>query len=407
MVKERYSHTMTIETRSTKVLVVGGGIAGTVAAIALRKAGFAPIVAEALDVAADGVGAFLTLAPNGVSGLRALDLDTGILAAGFDTPRFVISLGDGHVCAELSAGADTKTIRRSDFYTGLRREADRQGIRFEYGKRLIDARCTGRSVVALFEDGTELDADLLIGADGIHSCVRSLLDEHAPRLRYLGLLNTGGFARGVDVPGQPGTLYFVFGKRCFFGWARHPSGEVWWFANPSRAKEPSRAELAAITPEVWHAELVDLLSADNSPARAIVEATERIIGPWPTHDLPAVRTWHRDRTIIIGDAVHAASPSSGQGASMAVEDALVLAKCLRDAPELERALVTYERLRRDRVEKIVAQGRRNGTGKTPGPFGRAMRDLFLRVVFPVMARRDAMAWIHDHRIDWDSPGVPS
>jgi 2-polyprenyl-6-methoxyphenol hydroxylase-like FAD-dependent oxidoreductase len=365
------------------------------------------MIAEALDVAADGVGAFLTLAPNGVSALRALDIDAHFLAAGFDTPRFAVSLGDGRVLAELSGGAGTKTIRRSDLYTGLRREADRRDIRVEYGKRLVDVRRGGAGVVARFEGGSELEADLLIGADGIHSRVRSLLDKQAPKPRYLGLLNTGGFARGIDVPGPPGTFHFVFGKRCFFGWARHPDGEAWWFANPGRAREPSRADLAAITPEAWRAELVDLLSSDTSRARAIVEATDRIIGPWPTHDLPAIRTWHRDRTVIIGDAAHAASPSSGQGASMAVEDALVLAKCLRDVPEFAGALATYEQLRRRRVEKVVAQGRRNGTGKTPGPLGRAVRDVFLRVVLPLVTKGDAMGWMYNHRIDWDSPVIPS
>ena len=107
--------------------------------------------------------------------------------------------------------------------------------------------------------------------------------------------------------------------------------------------------------------------------------------------------------VIIGDAAHAASPSSGQGASMAIEDAIVLAQCLRDVPAIDEALATYEGLRRGRVEKIVAQGKRNGTGKTPGPFGRAMRDLVLRIVFSGTRTSDPMAWIHDHRIDWESP----
>lgn len=384
-----------------RALIAGGGIAGTSSAIALHKAGLEPVLVEAFDASAEGVGAFLTLAPNGVRGLRVLDVEASALAAGFDTPRFELSLGSGRLLGELSAGASTKTIRRADLYGGLREAAERRGIRIEYGKRLVDAERAGDGVVARFEDGSEHEADLLVGADGIHSRVRSILDPRAPALRYLGLLNTGGFARGVEVPGPAGLVRFVFGRRCFFGWVRHPSGEVWWFANPGRAKEPSRAELAAITPEAWRAHLVELLAVDASPAAAIVQATERIIGPWPTHDLPTVPTWHRDRRVIVGDAAHAASPSSGQGASMAIEDGIVLAQCLRDVPDVEAALAAYEQLRRRRVERIVAQGRRNGSGKTPGPFGRAVRDLVLRVVFSRASKRDPMAWIHDHRIDWE------
>jgi 2-polyprenyl-6-methoxyphenol hydroxylase-like FAD-dependent oxidoreductase len=104
--------------------------------------------------------------------------------------------------------------------------------------------------------------------------------------------------------------------------------------------------------------------------------------------------------VLVGDAAHAASPSSGQGASMAIEDGIVLAKCLRDVPEIDGALAAYEHARRDRVERVVAQGRRNGSGKTPGPFGRVVRDLFLRVVFPRVAKSDSLAWITDYRIDW-------
>ena len=381
---------------------MGGGIAGTVAAIALEKAGLEPVLCEAFDVTAEGVGAFLTVAPNGVRGLRLLGLEASALAAGFDTPRFAMSLGSGRALAEMSAGGSTKTIRRADLYGGLRREAERRGIRVEYGKRLVDARAAGAGVVARFEDGSELEADLLVGADGIHSRVRSILDPRAPALRYLGLLNTGGFARGVEVPGPRGLVHFVFGKRCFFGWVAHPGGEVWWFANPGRAKEPSRAELAELTPEAWRARLLELFAEDASPAAAIIEATERIIGPWPTHDLPRVPTWHRERMVVIGDAAHAASPSSGQGASMAIEDGIVLAKCLRDGSETDAALASYERARRQRVERIVAQGRRNGSGKTPGRLGRVVRDLVLRAVFSRMSKGDPMAWIHEHRIDWES-----
>jgi 2-polyprenyl-6-methoxyphenol hydroxylase-like FAD-dependent oxidoreductase len=398
--------------RTRRALVIGGGIAGTVAAIALRKAGLEAVIAEAHDASADGVGAFLTLVPNGVRGLRLLELDGPVLAAGFETPRFAIWLGDGRQLTEMSAGDSgsdtTRTIRRADLYSALRREAEARGIRVEYGKRLEAAGRApgggGEGVVARFTDGSELEADLLVGADGIHSRLRTLLDPRASGLRYLGLLNTGGFSRAVPVPGRQGTVNFVFGKRCFFGWARHPDGGVWWFANPGHDGEPSAARLAELTPDRWRAQLVELFAEDDSPALPVLEATDAIIGPWPTHDLPRVKVWQRDRMVLIGDAAHAASPSSGQGASMAIEDGIVLARCLRDAAGIEPGLVAYERARRGRVEKIVAQGRRNGTGKTPGPFGRKVRDLILRMVFSrARAGHDPLAWIHDHRIEWEGP----
>jgi len=104
--------------------------------------------------------------------------------------------------------------------------------------------------------------------------------------------------------------------------------------------------------------------------------------------------------VIIGDAAHATSPSSGQGASMAIEDALVLARCLRDNRDTAVALAAYETARRTRVERIVAQGRRNGSGKAPGPVGRVIRDLTLPTVMRMVGRRDSLRWMYDYRIEW-------
>ena len=105
--------------------------------------------------------------------------------------------------------------------------------------------------------------------------------------------------------------------------------------------------------------------------------------------------------IVIGDAAHAAAPSSGQGASMAVEDAVVLARCLRDLPDTGQAFATYERLRRGRVERIVAHGARTSNSKAAGPVGRALRDLMMPVILKRVVRGGSLAWMHDYHIDWD------
>jgi len=109
--------------------------------------------------------------------------------------------------------------------------------------------------------------------------------------------------------------------------------------------------------------------------------------------------------VIIGDAAHAPSPTSGQGASMAAEDAVVLAKSLRDLPDVPQALAAYEGLRRKRVERIVAQGARTSSSKTPGPAGRVLRDLLLPVVFKFLVTDRSQAWIYRYHIDWDVPAA--
>jgi 2-polyprenyl-6-methoxyphenol hydroxylase-like FAD-dependent oxidoreductase len=104
--------------------------------------------------------------------------------------------------------------------------------------------------------------------------------------------------------------------------------------------------------------------------------------------------------VLAGDAAHAVAPSSGQGASMAIEDAVVLGRCLADRPgDLPGALAAYEQARRARVEKVVAVGRRNGSGKTAGPIGAAIRDALLPLVMRMLYRKgNPQAWILDHRV---------
>ena len=283
-----------------KALIIGGGIAGPVAAMALQRAGIDSIVYEAYAHGADDVGSWLTLASNGLDALNAIDAHHLVLAEGFPTPSMVFQSGTGKYLGEvpnggaLPDGTVTQSIKRADLYRVLRDEAIRRGARVEYGKRLVSARpAADGGVVTRFADGTQDSGDLLIGADGIHSTTRRIIDPAAPKPRYVPVLNTYGYTRDVSVPIEPGQFHMVFGKRAFFDYPVNPSGEVWWFANPPRADEPSGEELAAITTEQWRKLLVDLFAKDATPATEIIRATPgRLVG-WATYDIPSVPTWHK------------------------------------------------------------------------------------------------------------------
>jgi FAD-dependent urate hydroxylase len=388
-------------------LIVGGGIAGTLSAIALSKAGIASVVHEAYDRDADNAGAFLTLAVNALDALRTLGIDVGEI--GFETPKMVLASGSGRKLGELPYGAPlpdgtvSRTVKRADLYRLLREHAERLGVRIVYGKRLVEAESCGGRVLARFADGGTAEGDLLIGADGLWSRTREIIDPQAPGVRYCGLLNTGGYARGVCTGAEPGVMCAIFGRHAFFVHATHPGGEVWWAANPARKAEPTHAELAAIGPQEWRDHLLRLFRDDDGPAADLIAASETIFGVWKTYDVPAVPRWHRDRMIVIGDAAHATNPSIGQGAAMAIEDAVVLAKCLRDSPGVSAAFTAYERLRRRRVERVVAQGNSTGGWKALGPVARIPRDFIMAAALKRMARRgvDPSGWIYDYRIDWD------
>ncbi|GAA0509088.1 FAD-dependent oxidoreductase [Paractinoplanes deccanensis] len=381
------------------MLIAGGGIAGTVAALALERAGWQPRVYEA-RLGEEG-GAWLTVAVNGLAALRALGEDPSeIVTAGFATPSLTMVNGKGRRLAVLPLGGPapdgtvTTTIKRIDLYAALRTAAEKRGIPIERGKRLTGFEERPDGVTATFADGSDARGDLLVGADGLRSRTRELLNPAGPAPRYLGLLNAGGFTdRPVDVPldRTPGMVHMAFGRRAFFGWAVAPDDSVWWFANPGR-KQPVRP--GEFTPQQWRAHLIGLFEGDNLPAAAIIRATGEALGPWNTDDLPRVPVWHGERVVLVGDAAHAVSPSSGQGASMAIEDAVTLGRCLGEGG----TLADYERRRRARVERVVAYGKRNGSGKTAGPVGAAIRDAMFPVVMKLLYRNgDPQAWIHDHR----------
>ncbi|MGW4831981.1 FAD-dependent oxidoreductase [Amycolatopsis japonica] len=390
-----------------KVLIAGGGIAGTITAIALHETGHEPVIHEAYDRTAEGVGAFLTLAVNGLDALAPLGLKSLVKDLGFDTPRIKMHLGDGRELADfalggaLEDGTVSQTVLRSELYIGLRDEAVRRGIEIRYGKRLADARETGDGVLATFEDGSSTEGDLLIGADGLRSRVRTIIDPKAPSPRYVPLLNTGGLAEGLRLDDEPGVMHMTFGKRLFFAHVVHPDGAVWWFANVPRKREPSPSDLTVTA--TWREDLIRGLAVDRTPAVEIVRATREIYRPWATYDFPSVPTWRTDRMVIIGDAAHATSPAAGQGAAMAIEDAVTLARCLRDVPSIPKALAVYEGLRRERVEAVVERGKRNGDDKAVGPVGRVIRDFFLTRAFKNPPAEDPNAFMWRHRIDWEAP----
>ena len=218
------------------------------------------------------------------------------------------------------------------------------------------------------------------------------------------MLNVGGYARGVEVQAEPGVMHMVFGRRCFFGYVLCPDGEVWWFAHPIRPHEDHGRKMSAMPPEAWRDYLLDLFARDDSPAVELVKATPDLRTGWSTFDFPTVPTWPRDRRVIGGDAAHAMPAYLAQGACQAIEDAVVLARCLRDVGPVPRALATFESLRRERVERVVEQGRRNGDFKTLGWF---QRTVVLPVVFGLLTRKgDPQAWVTAHHIDWDAPVRP-
>ena len=279
-------------------LVVGAGVAGPVAAMAMQKAGIHAVVHEAHPAGADEVGSWLTLQANGIDALRAIDAHHLVAEVGFPTATMRFVNGKGRLLGTMSNGrslADgtgSQMVRRADLYRGLRDVAVARGATIEYGKRLIDATSEGGRVLARFADGTEAEGDLLVGCDGIRSRTRQVIDPSAAPARYVPVLNVGGYIPGFSVGTPTDEFQMMFGKRCFFGYSSTPDGGVVWFANPPLAEEPAEGELAAMGDDQWRAWLLELFADDAGPARDIVAAAPPLSG-WATYDMPKVRRWHR------------------------------------------------------------------------------------------------------------------
>ena len=393
-----------------KALIIGGGIAGPVAAMFLKRAGIDAEIYEARSAADHSTGWFLNLGGNGIGVLSELGIDAPISAEGSPAPQLVIWNGQGQQLGTVRNGAragltESVIIRRGVLQQRLHEAAASEGIPFIFGKRLrgIDVH-PGHGITASFDDGSTASGDFLIGADGIHSRTRQLINPSAPQPIYSGLVSTGGFTNQPSLPPTPGTQHFFFGRRAFFGYHVRASGEIYWFNNHGRAQAPGKSDLEAIGSAGWQQRLLEMHRDDMPLIQEIISSTEDGIGAFPIYDMPPQPIWHRGPVVLVGDAVHAIAPSSGQGASLALEDAAILAKCVRDIAPLEHAFAAYERLRRERVERMIRWARKMGGAKlATSSFQVWLRDLIMPLVLRLTANPAALDWIYTYTVDWDRP----
>lgn len=392
---------------SSAALVIGAGVAGCATAIALHKAGIQATVLERRPDPVDPAGIMLTLATNGIDALRAIDADQRVVELGFATPEIGLRthtgkrLGANRTGGVLPDGTLSQTLRRADLTAALRTEATSRGIPIVYGARLKQVEEHADGIRAILDDGTTYEGDFLVGADGVHSVVRNQIDARAPKPTYTGLITTGGYATGVHVGTTVGTYEMIFGKRGFCGYAAAPDDTVWWFVNVPHPREPTPGELRSVQTSVWRDRLAALFSDDAGPALDFIAATEDFPAMKSVHTLPHLPRWHTDRMTVLGDAAHAPSPTSGQGASLSIEDAVVLAQCLRAEGTLRAAFTRFEAIRRPRVEKIIKAASRINNAKAPGPIGRGMRDLMLPSILRLTANAASAREVYEHHLVWD------
>ena len=388
-----------------KAIIIGCGIAGPAMALALQMVGIKSVIYEARETADDTQGAFLGISPNGLNILKeylALDEILTDYTPGkirfFNAHNKAIGVIDN--AEQLSRyGSETVQVKRGLLNGALRRAAQRAGIPIEFGKRLMSVGQREGTVTVSFADGSVAEGDLLIGCDGIHSAVRRAVFPQAPEPQYTGLLSTGGFTRLEDFKLSTDAIRMTFGERGFFGYAVSNRGEIWWFNNIAQTTAPLRHELDQSELADLKKRLTALHRNDPEPIVPIIQRAHSI-EIYPIYDIPFLDQWHHGRVCLIGDAAHATAPHIGQGASLALEDTLVLARCIRDFADFHTAFSRFQSLRQARVQAIIRQARKVGDNKTvPNRFQQFFRDLLLPVFVKLEARK--MDWVYGYKVDWD------
>lgn len=390
-------------THIRRALVIGGGIAGPVAALALRRIGIEASVHEAYPTVADGVGGSLSLAPNGMAALRHVDAHDTVRAIARPMSRTRMTFGFRPMeMPSLPDVPPSRLVCRSELHRVLHDHAVACGIVVEHGRRLVSYTEDDSGVTARFADGHTTRADILIGADGVHSTVRRLMDPDAPGPLHTGLMGFEGVS-DHEVPDAPDVMTFAFGHRGYYLYRRAPGGGTEWGAHLPEKAHRSLEQVREVSPEDWLRVLGDIHGRDV-PGGDLVARTppERLLAVGPLWIMPRLPRWHRSRVVLVGDAAHAPSNTSGQGASLAIESAVQVARCLRDLPDASTAFAAFERLRRPRVERIAADAAKVNNAKTPGPLMRGlMRLLMPLLVRTVMAPERRFGAVQRYRVEWE------
>ncbi len=367
------------ESSNQTVLIIGGGIGGLSAAIALQDVGFDVEVYEQTEKLRE-VGAGLTLWRNGLQALDVLGGHETAVRAGVVLEHTEIRnpggtvLNEVHPRSVLSAESDIPPgigLHRADLQRILR---DRVGD----GVVHLDHECVGveeddDQVTARFSSGKEVRGDVLIGADGIHSAVRgSLHAETDPRFSGVGIWRA---VLRTDHPLATGdTLTQALGSGQRFGALPIGDGRLYWIVTErveqglDRPTADSKQRLARDFAD-WHEPIPTLIK--ETPQEALIwdEAEDREL----------LNQWGRGRITLLGDAAHLALPFAAQGASQALEDAVWVARCLDRQPDPAVALRAYESHRQDRTEMVVRTGRRLGRmWNLSNPIAVAVRDLVMQ-----------------------------
>jgi len=368
--------------RGKRLVIIGGGIGGLAAAVALRQRGFEVAVYERSN-RLEEVGAGLQVGPNAVKVLYALGLKEALHRNAFEPTNMVsIKWDDASLrhrvplkaTATAAYGAPYMTAHRAHIHGMLRDALPERAITL--GATCVSAFTQGATAVARFADGREVEADAVVGADGIRSAIRAQLFG-ADHPRFTEMMCWRCMVPMEHVPTRIGpgrSVELAHGE--YFGWIG-PNGHV--ICYPIGQGDTLNIFAGHVTDqwveESWsvpssQAELLAAYEGWNEALLGIFRHVRHVF-KWGIYDRDPVPEWTRGRVTLLGDAAHPTMPTLAQGGNMAIEDGYVLARNLVCQDEIDAALTAYVRERQPRTARVTLQSRQqfaNNRKIPPPPF---------------------------------------
>jgi FAD-dependent urate hydroxylase len=359
-----------------KIVIIGAGIGGLTAGLALRQAGYQVEIYDRIRQVG-AAGAAISIWSNGVKVMNRLGLGREIAQIGGRMERMTYYSATGELLTDFSlyplverVGQCPYPVTRADLQAMLLQAIGPEQVHL--GAKCVAVEQDEDSVTALFEDGRRATGDLLIGADGTHSIVRQYVIGYPIERRYVGYVNWNGLITASEDLSIPNSWVIYVGehKRASMmpvapaeGRADNPP-RFYFFLDVPLPKGTSSQ------PETYQAELAELFQGWAPPIQTLIQRLD----PFKTnrieiHDIDPLPTWTHGKAALLGDACHTSSPDLGQGGCQAMEDALVLANTLVSTNiSIEDALKRYAALRRSRTDDIILRARKRADmihGKNP------------------------------------------
>jgi 2-polyprenyl-6-methoxyphenol hydroxylase-like FAD-dependent oxidoreductase len=338
--------------------IIGGGIGGVATAAALHWLGIEATVYERAP-ALQEVGAGMMLWPNATRVLKSLGLLDAIAARSGPNTHFLVRASCGKILMNIALGRfDVPALcaRRSDLLAVLLSAVPPDRVRL--GRELSHLEQSTSKVLVHFTDGSIAEHDAVVGADGIRSRVRTQMFgvSHPVHRGYTVWRGVAPYSGSAIRRGHNSETW---GRGSRFGILDVGHGKFTWYATANAGARDAAAAPDRETSHDLKQELRQRFAEWHEPIPELIESTGVILENG-AYDIPPLARWTAGRVTLLGDAAHPCTPNLGLGGCMALEDALVLAKCIAMQRSLDFALLRYESLRRSRTRHIQQRSLRMG-----------------------------------------------